>query len=312
MRLLSSLVLMSIFLGSLSAATILLHPAALITDGTIRLADIASPDSLSVQEFESYKDAVIYQLPYEKRYVNITSQMIKNTIRNNYQMDVKVNGGFCVARWKEDFLDQTSIQQKAIEYLCEQYQLSENAKIKISELPLLTATLGSEISFSIHPTARRTGSIVLLGQVWKEGKKTNDFTLYAQISEKKRVYKLIHEKVPNEAISASDLVAVEQDVSLIQDAIVDINLLEGQQASHFLPIGKILINRDLKKTPEIKSGQMIMLDIINGNVQLKYQCVAKDSGYIGNIIRCQNPESKQLFKATVTGKNKAEIVLEEQ
>jgi flagella basal body P-ring formation protein FlgA len=89
------------------------------------------------------------------------------------------------------------------------------------------------------------------------------------------------------------------------DAPNDPEALIGQAARHALRQGGVATARDVAQVQVIKAKDVITVTYEAGGVSLALQGVALSSGGVGDAINVQNPSSKKILQAVVTGPGQA-------
>lgn len=83
------------------------------------------------------------------------------------------------------------------------------------------------------------------------------------------------------------------------DPVVDRKALPGASASRNLSAGEMLLERDLKATPVVRSGDQVELWLVRGGMAVRVMAKARQGGCLGQIIPVRNQLTGQLVNARV-------------
>ncbi len=78
---------------------------------------------------------------------------------------------------------------------------------------------------------------------------------------------------------------------------------------HSINKNQVLTEADLKPQPEIMPGKKVQVQVQQNGIAIDMEAVAVTHGYRGQVIQIKNPRTNKIFEATVTNKNKAEIIV---
>jgi len=91
-----------------------------------------------------------------------------------------------------------------------------------------------------------------------------------------------------------------QDLAGVRgDPIVGRQALPGASAVRNLTAGDVLMERDLKATPVVRSGDLVELWLVRGGTAVRVQARARQGGCLGQIIPVRNELTGQLVNARV-------------
>jgi len=130
----------------------------------------------------------------------------------------------------------------------------------------------------------------------------------AQVSLRKRVVVAARPINRSQTIEPDDLTLVEQVFDRI-DAIgmTDSARLIGQRAKRFIKNGDLVLARDIEPVPLITRGRSVTVWVRRGGVVIKGAATAMESASFGENVLLRHAGSRQTFRATVTGRDQAEI-----
>jgi flagella basal body P-ring formation protein FlgA len=89
--------------------------------------------------------------------------------------------------------------------------------------------------------------------------------------------------------------------------LADIAEAAGRIPRRSIPSGAPLRPELLDAPKEVRRGDTVQVEVIQGGAHLKLEAVAQTSGAIGETIRVENPTSKRLFRARVQAKGKVVV-----
>ncbi|RMD50498.1 MAG: flagella basal body P-ring formation protein FlgA [Ignavibacteria bacterium] len=156
-------------------------------------------------------------------------------------------------------------------------------------------------SFSIleNSEINRSGSYVYLPAIvkHKDGKNKREI-----ISVKVKLYKTVlvarsNIKL-NSPLNINDFIIAEKDVTTSNgELFTDIRSLNNYKAARFIRKGAILKQNYLKRIPVVNKGDKIKAKFVDGNVMIQLDVIARNEGYIGEIIRVM--KGNKYFKAKI-------------
>ncbi|HPM03865.1 MAG TPA: flagellar basal body P-ring formation chaperone FlgA, partial [Candidatus Cloacimonadota bacterium] len=126
------------------------------------------------------------------------------------------------------------------------------------------------------------------------------------------VYKLKNSKKLSDRFTAEDL-----EINYVREMLTNKYKLSYQEilesvASAYCPKGKIITTSDIRSEPLIRKSDVVVVNIIGKNFNMKYNALAKNDAWMGEQVTLQNQDTKRFFNAKVVDKNTAAIYLEEK
>jgi flagella basal body P-ring formation protein FlgA len=112
----------------------------------------------------------------------------------------------------------------------------------------------------------------------------------------------------NQIIRDTDL--TEQRVlvdHLDDDQLLTRSQIVNQQAAMDMKIGTPITARKVAAVPMIRSGQLVTVNVRQGGICLQTQARALESATYGQQVHLRNETTKDLFQATVTGPEQADV-----
>jgi flagella basal body P-ring formation protein FlgA len=114
---------------------------------------------------------------------------------------------------------------------------------------------------------------------------------------------------------ASGQVITERDVTeqkvlldqLPMDTLLTKSQAVGEQSSRQLSPGAVLTGRLIEAVEMARSGQSVSVTLNQGSVQATNSVIAIESGTLGQTIRVRNPETREVYEVTLTGKQQAVV-----
>jgi flagella basal body P-ring formation protein FlgA len=97
--------------------------------------------------------------------------------------------------------------------------------------------------------------------------------------------------------------------SLMNDAITDEKDLNGKRGKKAFSKGEVITAHALEKSPDIQSGQKVVILVYGRGVTLSLEGVSQEEGNIQDWISLKPENSNQVIKAQVVETNVAQIVL---
>ncbi|HEY1683997.1 MAG TPA: flagellar basal body P-ring formation chaperone FlgA [Tepidisphaeraceae bacterium] len=112
----------------------------------------------------------------------------------------------------------------------------------------------------------------------------------------------------NQIIRDTDL--TEQRVlvdHLDDDQLLTKSQIVNQQAAMDMKIGTLITARKVAAVPMIRTGQLVTVNVRQGGICLQTQARALESATYGQQVHLRNETTKDLFQATVTGPEQADV-----
>lgn len=103
----------------------------------------------------------------------------------------------------------------------------------------------------------------------------------------------------NARIKEEDLKLELTDVTLMTDRPVDKSELIGKQVSRPLQMGKPIFQSDILREVAVRRGQEVKAILSNDFFEVTSQALAEDQGYIGDVIKVRNPDTKKVLSGRI-------------
>jgi flagella basal body P-ring formation protein FlgA len=133
----------------------------------------------------------------------------------------------------------------------------------------------------------------------------------ATMDASRQVLAAIRDIQPNESITADDFQT--QWVDAFSGAVSALSAFpnQGQYASAtVIRAGQPLYQNAITRAIAVRAGEMVMVTVKNGPVQLRAQLQAQSQGAVGDSVTLVNPASGTPVMVVVTGPHTAELVLQ--
>jgi len=105
-----------------------------------------------------------------------------------------------------------------------------------------------------------------------------------------------------ERVQPEDIRMVMTDVTYSKDGVLRMEDIQGQIAARSLPVGNAIWPSDLKREPAAKKGQVVKAMLGDENFEISVNMVAEDNGFIGDVIKVRNTETKKTLSGVVVDK----------
>ncbi|MCD4652155.1 MAG: flagellar basal body P-ring formation chaperone FlgA, partial [Candidatus Cloacimonetes bacterium] len=261
-------------------------------------------DSLQI-----YASQIVDTLEYSTRFKNIYATRAKHYLEQFTNEPITVKGAACVVRWREKSLSRSEITASLTNYVKSAFT-EPVASIEVKTCPEVTVP-GADYIISWSLPRQTRGLLNFSATVNHNGKPVEHFTVIAMLKTYAKVMLLKTAKRRDETVTLLDVSLINSDVTYSNNALTDTLSLKEIITSRYIPAGTMLTTRNMKKIPAVKRGADVRVLVQCGSVGLDTRAKAKQSGYIGEIIKCENPRSKQTFSAKITDTNTVAINLEE-
>lgn len=84
-------------------------------------------------------------------------------------------------------------------------------------------------------------------------------------------------------------------------------LPSGQRLREPVPAGHVLVRTDLEAVPVVRNGDPVRLELVDGDLSVAVDAVAKAAGAVGDVIRLEMPTSRRVVQAEILGPGRARI-----
>jgi flagella basal body P-ring formation protein FlgA len=111
----------------------------------------------------------------------------------------------------------------------------------------------------------------------------------------------------NETLTPSSWSVQRVDIAGLTSRPLAAGEMEGRRLRRTVNSGAVLTLDNTEAIPLVLKGSPVVVSVHVGAVTLTCEGVARSDGSEGQAIDVQNPSSKQLFRAVVTGPGKAEV-----
>lgn len=112
-----------------------------------------------------------------------------------------------------------------------------------------------------------------------------------------------------ETLKESDLYIERSDItSLRYMPIIDMQKAIGAIASRSISKGSIIHDLCVKKTPEVRKGDMVYIEMSSGSVRISLPARAREDGYKGETIWVENIKSHKVIRVKVKDNGKVSLM----
>ncbi len=283
-----------------------------INDPVVTVEDITDsfqgPDSL----YRQISDIEICNLPYRERFRNLYHADIIKLVPSDLRKRVKIEGAFCVVRWAKQSIDQNQVYKAAREYISKSYPDADSIYLEIGELPELdTPSQDYSIQVEFPDGVPKMGNVRMIGTILYRNQPQGRFSFTTYIGVFRKAYQLTKTKRRGEGFRLGDTVRITLNCAEEASAITDSLSLQSRIASRYLPRGTVLTSRNTRLIPDINRGDRVSIVVNSGSIQLETVAIAKNTGYMGESITCEDPATGRRYQALATGKRQAMINLGE-
>jgi flagella basal body P-ring formation protein FlgA len=203
-----------------------------------------------------------------------------------------------------------SLPQVAEEELRRELGLQPADLLEIERFPLITIPAGAVVGFSLKPGQPRSGHLRAQGEVVSGQEKLFTFDFNLKVTLNRTVFLLKAAKTRGEPVTSDDIVRVTRDITFTGDALTNPDCLNSLEAASFIPAGVMLTKHNTNPMPDVRRGDTVTVEVVNGRVRLETMAVARESGRIGERIMCRNPSSGEVFQAEIRSRNSVLVNLE--
>jgi len=303
------LFLFSFLFVSLQGIEFTLENEVEIEKENVYLSDLIKPISDPVIHLQT-NGIFITKLKYSERFKNISAKEIREKARDYFAEELIIEGGVSIIRWREEIISKEEINSQIIDFVKRKF--GENTQAKIQSTPEIKVPQDQiySLNLSLVDDVSTKGNILVKITVSIE-QENKIYTIPVKLFQEQFVWRLKESKNRGEVIQKNDLISSKEETTYLNDVIYDEDEIAGKLASKYVPAGTIITEKTIKNEPLIKRGEIIDIMVINDNITLRTQAIAREDGYKNDKIFCQNPDTKEKYKVLVTGRNNAIINLGE-
>jgi len=308
--------LIVIFLFSLSLlhAEVLKLKSAVYTDQTeIYLSDLVELTDLDIAVRNSISSVQIISLENGRQFQNLSVKQINQILQNQHINQYSIQGQLVTIYPKNSILAEDQILKTVKLFLIDQLKADETTEIELLKPPVIKLkNQRYTLSVKSNPSMQLSGRMILSLQVKFPDQKTDEYTINAKLYKTYEVYKLKNSKKLSDRFTAEDL-----ELNYVREMLTNKYKLSYQEilesvASAYCPKGKIITTSDIRSEPLIRKSDVVVVNIIGKNFNMKYNALAKNDAWMGEQVTLQNQDTKRFFNAKVVDKNTAAIYLEEK
>ncbi len=307
------LLLLFFAMSKLFSLNITLKKVAIIDNEKITLNDLTESYEGDRHEYLKIQQVIIAELPYESRMINIQSRLVLQKIKLfNPDVNIRINSIVTAVRWESLKLCSDIIRESATKYLTEFYSLSQKAKVNIVRTPEISVpSVDVELRFTPVTSTENINYKRLNVEVIYEDKIINVSNLIATVEDFVDVLQAKKNIRRGDIIGKDDFVLVSILANQNHKYVTDLGNDTEWMANSVIRKGSYLQQNNVVSTPFVVRNDLVTVLIRTVSMQMSYQALAKNNGWIGDKIMLQNPDSKQIFYAEVIDKNKVLINLED-
>ena len=312
-RLTALLLVLYIFTLSLNANTLNMKRTASITREVVMVADLMESFQGNDEDLDTIKNIVIEILPFEKRMINIPSNLVSEKIKYQFpNITLSIPSSICAVRWEEKKLSEAVLRKEAEEFIKHEFSLSPDATMDFQKFP--SVVIPNEnvlLSFEIARSQGNTQYTRLAGKIEYKRNVVSLFSVWVKIEDTQKVYQANRSIKKGDKISLNDFTETISKINPINALLTNLDENISFIARNFISKGSFLKSSDIVSIPAVKSNDKVTVLVETNTMQMSYQAISKTDGWLGDKIMVQNPDSKQIFYAEVIDINKVKINLED-
>ena len=150
------------------------------------------------------------------------------------------------------------------------------------------------------------GRVSLPVQTWKEDRR-RVFWVPVEIKFYRQVPVLEREVSFNEPLREGDFSYKKKDITHYKYGVPHISQLVGAKLKRRMSAQSIVWLKDLVKEKAIQVGQMVDVKVGNSLMKVELRALAKQSGYIGDVIQLENIKTRKILSGRIVQKGRVEV-----
>jgi flagella basal body P-ring formation protein FlgA len=312
-------------------AAVRLYPTAVVTDDTVKLADVAE---LHGESSELAGAWVVAAAPKVGQTCEISLEQVERALAhkgaNLSQWIIRGASRCIVSRPKNALSPATQPSPAGAVATCEPVPVDADSLegIMRAHLERKLADLGGRVLVKFSPAAGKVlalkrpqyefsitdradqplGLVPVEVTVSERGQVVQTLPMLVQVSLSKPVVVAARAINRSQRIEAPDVILAERTIDRLEDlGLGDPGPLIGQQAKRPVGRGELLTARDVEPVPLVNRNDLVTVWVRLGNVTVRGAAKAMTAGTYGQIVTLKNESSNQTFMATVTGPRTAEV-----
>ncbi|MGE3973389.1 MAG: flagellar basal body P-ring formation chaperone FlgA [Bdellovibrionales bacterium] len=155
--------------------------------------------------------------------------------------------------------------------------------------------------------SRLRGTFQIAVEIFEPHQNKKVYWLSGRVSVKKLVPVISHNLQPGIRIQPNDFIMGKRDVTFALDASPDEKEIVGLVLKVPVRANQVLLKSQVKRQPALNRGQNVVLTSGHEVWSVSMKGVAQDEGYIGDLVKVQNPETKKIVVGVVVAEGVVEV-----
>ena len=130
---------------------------------------------------------------------------------------------------------------------------------------------------------------------------------YGKLKSKIKLFKARNNINRGKILSPVDAVYTNENFTRLKHALLRSLHGKNLRVKKRIAVGKIIYQRDVEQLPIVLKKKVVNAKLVSGSIQLEFQAVSLQDGYLNDIIEIKKSDGKVL-KAKVIGKNMVEVL----
>lgn len=199
--------------------------------------------------------------------------------------------------------------------LIKNYPAFSDAKIEIEFTPAAHNLLenmqqnsaGIDLKIDFPQNKRLSSNSAVPFDVYNKGRFEKKIYLQSKIKVNKNILVSAGKIKKGGIISDSDIAFLNKDLLLLPDSVFfDPSLVLGKQAKTYIPSGTILLDWMIRGVPVVKKGDIVEVSAKVNGVIVTSKAEAVEDGYLKDMIKIKNLNTKRIIGAIVINSNKVQ------
>jgi flagella basal body P-ring formation protein FlgA len=155
---------------------------------------------------------------------------------------------------------------------------------------------------------RLTRRVCVRVDVMQGGRRVDSVPVWFALRTYRATLVALHPLRPKQPVLPGDVVQREHEVTLNDDALSEPAAVAGTRVKRYLRAGAVLHANNLEAVPAVLPDQQVAVHMVSGSFDIETTGVAEQEGRLGEMILVRNPSSGTSYHATVTSRNRVEVV----
>jgi flagella basal body P-ring formation protein FlgA len=151
------------------------------------------------------------------------------------------------------------------------------------------------------------GSFQLALEVFEPNENKKIYWLSGRVVISKQVPVVLRNLAPGTRVQPGDIHMAERDITYLLDNSPGEKEAIGSLLKSPVSANQVLLKSHIKRQPALNRGQIVTLTSGKSEWSISMKGVAQDEGYVGDLVKVQNPDTKKIIAGIVVSEGVVEV-----